>query len=209
MLHGSAVNKLQRFGEPSLDDIQDVCMELMIEAGSTEFLQQQEEKIIADANDFVQKVCDKHNLIAHTVSPLRWSFEQEGRKLFDDGLVELHIQDEGRSYFGFVDVSNLKITDPEAGKQAGLIRYGKIADIKDAYYLRVYRRIDRWKAELKALSENERKRFDYMITRTEESLETLKVQAGNHWNSSKAVLEDWIRLTDDSMRKLRSRMKNS
>ena len=95
-----------------LDNIQSVQKTLHEFAIKDGFYSNEPDDISVNANDFMKKFCDHHDLTSNTISPFRWRIESDKYGLLDDGVIELrNINNEDNvTAFKFVDISNAKIT---------------------------------------------------------------------------------------------------
>ena len=97
----------------ALNNIADICALLHDEAIKRNFYSNSEEKLNESATGFVTDVCNSNGLTAHSISPMRWSFESPEHGMYENGVVELRNIDDEDTEFKVVDLSDVKLTDSE------------------------------------------------------------------------------------------------
>lgn len=96
-----------------LDTISSICSLMHDEARNKNFYAQSEEQLNVSANNFVDKFCTRNGLTAHTISPLRWSFESDEHGMIQKGVIELRNISNEDTEFKSVDLSDVKLTDDD------------------------------------------------------------------------------------------------
>tara|TARA_R110002096_G_scaffold65068_1_gene158554 strand:- start:431 stop:1018 length:588 start_codon:yes stop_codon:yes gene_type:complete len=188
------------------ESIRDICIALNQEAHKQKFFEQSTDEIVDKANKFVETYAYENGLYSRTVQPLKWSFSVTDEKLFDDGLIELITDKNQGSCFGYVEVSESKITNP-ASRESIALADVTIDNIHahEAWVAKLSQQIDEWKSELKKLHEHEKEDLAIKIKSLESLLENVK-------NNSKKVSKQLISEIDQQWNAFQSsldKLKNS
>ena len=191
----------------TFSNVKEICAALIISADEEGFFDLSPEEMKQGANRVVDNFTSRNRMDAHTVRPLSWSFEVKGEHMYEDGLIELHITEDGHGIFSYVDVSDSKITLPDESDNSDPMLSGKGMSTRHAYTEHFKLKLEKWKSELGQLKDKELNEAKSLINSAEDKLEEFNASAEEKWGELRQdVIELW-RITEKSVKRLKDSVK--
>jgi hypothetical protein len=191
----------------TFSNVKEICAALIISADEEGFFDLSPEDMKRGANRTIDNFTSRNRLVAHTVRPLSWSFEVKGEHMYEDGLIEFHVTEDGQGIFSYVDVSDSKITLPDESDNQDPMLRGKGMSTRHAYTEHLKLKLEKWKSEISHLKDKELNEAKSLINSAEDKLEEFNNSAEDKW---KGLRQDAIELwkkTENSVKKLKDSVK--
>lgn len=191
--------------------IKDICISL-----NQEFYDQQYDNLDLKGNekrigDIVESFAEKNGLQTRTVQPLVWSFSVGDSKLFDDGVIELIINDHNKLMFGYTEVSNSKITNTstkdviyDTSSQYEIVNL----HVHQAWIKKLGYQISGWKSELKKIQHSQTTELEIELNTLESLLDTIKNDSKQVTKETISELERQWNLLYESLEKYKNKINN-
>jgi hypothetical protein len=190
--------------------IEDICVGLNEKAHINNFFDKSIAEMSKKANEFVESFAYENGMNSRTVQPLVWSFSVDGQKLYDDGLVELIIDDDAS--FSYTKLDKSKISQPPAENSYinGIKTFG-ISNIiaHQAWLLKSSEQIKEWRHVLKMFKDSEQLDLSVKLKDLESHLESI---LSNAKNVSKDMISEMDRKWnhfEESIDKIKKSMQKS
>ncbi len=194
-----------------LRSIRDICVSLNQELLNQQLDNQDLKENEKQIGDIVAYFAQQNGLQTRTVQPLVWSFSVEDSRLFDDGVIELVINDNNKLMFGYTEVSNSKITKPpkkdavnHASEQYEIVNL----DVHQAWIKKLGYQLSGWKSELNKLQHAQTTELEIKLNSLESLLDTIKNDSKQLTKETVAELERQWNLLYESLAKYKNKIIN-